>query len=98
MQAGQAGMCLLQRPVRAAALALLLPYIFMASPAAGATTTGPGCATNLPPQNLPLPSCPASNKTLEDAKAVAWQLAPTLRFHPLEPYYLEASGAAAGKC
>ncbi len=50
----------------AAAAALL---ICAPRQAAGITTTGPSCKVAPPPGLLALPRCPASNKTLADAKA-----------------------------
>lgn len=62
---------------------------------AEAATTGPSCSTSMGPQHLPLPSCAPSNKTVKDAKAIAWQKAPIVHWHPLEPWTLQVRGLQA---
>lgn len=61
---------------------------------AEAATTGPSCSTSMGPQHLPLPSCAPSNKSVKDAKAIAWQKAPIVHWHPLEPWTLQVRGPA----
>lgn len=53
-------------------------------------TSGSTCTTIMPPQQLALPKCPPSTLTLDDAKAAAHRVAPAVRFHPLEPWYLQS--------
>ena len=51
------------------ALLLLLSFLgAVAGSVDGLSTTGPSCAVPNGPAYLPLPRCPATNKTLEDAK------------------------------
>jgi hypothetical protein len=56
---------------------------------AQSVTSGDSCTTPMPPQHLPLPRCEPSNATLEDAKQLAWTVAPRVHFHPLEPWHLQ---------
>lgn len=65
---------------------LLLLAICLPGLAIAVQTTGRTCATPIMPQNLSLPSCPPTMKTLDDARASAWKYAPIVYVHPLELY------------
>lgn len=77
---------------RAALLLLLLSMVMNLVPMViGIETSGPSCSVQTTGGGLSRSQCPNGPvATLEQAKENAWRLAPVVKFHPLEKYYMES--------